>query len=91
MAWFDDKKLRDIHESGVARGVSSEDGSVIRRKLAILVATRSRKSHWLAGQPFSLSDGRSAVQVTKDWAISFDWIEDVGPFAMRLEKVTGVE
>lgn len=87
MAWFNDKKLRDIYELGVAQGVSSESCFAIRRKLAILMATRSSKSHWLAGRPFSFPDGRRAVQVAPDWAISFDWIEDVGPFAMRLEKV----
>ena len=85
MAWFDDKKLREIYERGIAPGVSSEDGSVVRRKLAILMATRSRKSHWLAGRPFLFPGGRSAVQVMPSWAISFDWIEDVGPFQMRLE------
>lgn len=85
MAWFDDKRLKDIYESGVARGVSSEDCFVIRRRLAILMATRGRKSHWVAGEPVPMPGGRLGVRVTPDWAISFDWIEDVGPFRMRLE------
>lgn len=88
MAWFDDKKLRDIYEFGVAQGVSSEDCFIIRRRLAILMAARSLKSHWVAGIPFALPDGRRAVQVTPAFAISFDWIEEVGSFAMRLEKTS---
>jgi hypothetical protein len=87
MAWFDDKKLRDIYDQGVAAGVLSEDCFVIRRKLAILMATRSRVSHWVAGEPFSTPDGRLAVRVATGWAISFEWVEDVGPFRMRLEAL----
>jgi hypothetical protein len=85
MAWFDDRRLRDIYEFGLARGVTSEDCAIIRRKLSILMATRSHRSHWLAGEPRSTPDGRSAVRVTPHWAISFEWIEEVGPFRMRLE------
>ena len=85
MARFDDKRLKDIYEGGVAAGVSSEDCFIIRRKLVILMATRSRISHWIAGTPSTAGPGRSAVWVTQDWAISFEWIEAVGPFEMRLE------
>lgn len=87
MAWFDDKKLKDIYESGLARGVSSEECAIIRRRLAILMAARSRVSHRVAGEPFSMPEGRLAVRVTPRWAISFEWIEDVGALKMRLEAL----
>jgi len=84
MAWFEDERLRDIYETGRARGVSSEDCVAILLALTILTRSRSRMSHWVAGKPFSMPDGRSAVQVTRRWAITFEWIEDVGPFRMQL-------
>jgi plasmid maintenance system killer protein len=87
MAWFDDKKLKDIYESGLARGVSSEECAIIRRRLAIPMAARSHTSHRVAGAPFSMPDGRLAVRVTPRWAISFEWIEEIGPFRMRLEAL----
>lgn len=85
MAWFEDKRLKDIYDLGVAAGVSSEDCFIIRRRLVILKATREAKSHWITGAPFTFPSGRRAVRVAAGWAVSFDWIEDVGAFGMRLE------
>lgn len=86
MAWFEDKRLRLIYEEGIAAGVTSEDCALIRRSVQLLLRMRSRTSHWIAGKPFTAPGGRPAIRVTRDWAISFDWIEGVGPFHMRLEK-----
>jgi len=84
MAWFEDERLKDIYETGRARGVSSEDCVVILLALTILTRSRSPMSHWVAGKPFSMPDGRSAVRITPRWAITFDWFEDIGPLGMRL-------
>ncbi len=85
MAWFEDQRLKHIYEKGIADGVPSEDCFLIRRSVWLLLRMRSRISHWVAGKPFTMPDGRPAVRVTPDWAISFDWVEEVGPFKMRLE------
>ena len=85
MAWFEDPRLKDICDRSIAAGLSSEECHLIRRKLIILMATRSAKSHWLAGTPMEWPGDRSAVQVTPGWLVTFHWIEDIGPFAMRLE------
>jgi hypothetical protein len=86
MAWFEDTRLKHIYEEGIAIGVPSEDCAVIRRKLVLLLATRSRISHGIVGKPFTTPEGRLAIRIMPDRAISFDWIEGIGPFRMRLEK-----
>lgn len=86
MAWFEDKRLKHIYEDGIAIGIPSEDCAAIRRSVQLLLRMRSHTSHWVAGKPFVTAEGRKAVRVTSDHAISFDWIEDIGPFRMRLEK-----
>ncbi len=88
MAWFNDKHLKEIYELGITRGISSEDCFIIRRKLAILMATRSQTTHWVAGRVLNSSGARRVVQVAPRWAVSFEWIEDVGPFSMQLEMLT---
>jgi hypothetical protein len=85
MAWFEDKRLKRIYEEGIADGVPSEDCFLIRRCVGLLLRMRSRIAHGVAGRPFVTTEGRSAVRLSPQWAISFDWIEDVGPFDMRLE------
>lgn len=85
MGRFDDERLEEIYYFGATYGVSREDCSLIRRSLSILRATTEGRTLPVAGRPFSLPDGRAAVQVTPDWAISFDWFEEVGAFVMRLE------
>jgi len=87
MAWFDDKRLKDIYEGRVTAGVSSEDYVTLRRSIELLRNTREVRSHWIAGKPLPGLGGRHAIQVTKGWAISFDWIEGVGPLRMRLERL----
>jgi hypothetical protein len=86
MAWLNDERLRAIYDGRVAEGVASEDCFIIRRKLELLRHMRHFKSHWVAGRPFVMPDGRRAVQVTRSWAISFDYIEDLRPFGLRLES-----
>ena len=87
MAWFEDERLKHIYETGRARGVSSEDCVAILLALTILTRSRSCLSHWVAGKPFSMPEGRSAVRVTPRWAISFEWIEGIGPMRMRLASM----
>jgi hypothetical protein len=85
MAWFEDERLKRIYEEGIAEGVPSEDCFLIRRSTDLLLRMRGRISFWVAGKPFTLPNGRSAVRITPQWAISFEWFEGVGPLRMRLE------
>jgi hypothetical protein len=85
MGRFDDDRLEEIYQHGATYGVSPDECFLIRRKLIILMAARSRITLSVIGRPFAMPEGRLAVPVTPDWAISFDWFEEVGVFAMRLE------
>jgi hypothetical protein len=85
MGWFNDDRLKEIYYEGATYGVSAEDCFLIRRKLLILMAVRSRISLPMVGKSCLMLGGRQAVQVTPDWSISFAWFEDVGALAMQLE------
>lgn len=85
MGLFNDDRLEEIYYEGLTYGVSQADCLRIRRKILILMAMPHRISLPVVGQIFALSEGREAVQVTADWAISFAWSEGVGAQAMQLE------
>ena len=85
MGRFEDQRLLEIHLYGRTAEVPAEDCAIIRRKVALLLATPGWTGIGLIGDVFSLKGGRLAMMMTADWGVSFVWWEGDGPFLMQLE------
>ncbi len=81
---FKDQRLLEIYLYGRTAQVDPQDCAMIRRELVTLLAVSGWTGVALVGDVFPL-DGRLAVMLTPDWAVSFEWWEGDGVFEMALE------
>lgn len=81
---FRDQRLLEIYLYGHTADVPAEDCATIHRELVTLLAASSWTDAELVGDVFPLN-GRLAIMLTPDWAISFEWWDGEGAFEMGLE------
>jgi len=84
MGRFGDQRLLEIYLYGHTADVPPEASVTIRGELVTLLAVSGWTGMELVGDVFSLN-GRLAIMLTPDWAISFEWWEGDGAFEMALE------
>ena len=84
MGRFKDQRLLEIYLYGNTAGVPAEDCTTIRGELVTLLAVSGWTGVEIVGDVFAL-DGRLAIMLTPDWAVSFEWWEGEGAFEMGLE------
>ena len=84
MRRFKDQRLLEIYLYGHTADVRPEDCATIRGELVTLLAISGWTGVEIVGDVFPLN-GRLAIMLTPDWAISFEWWEGDGAFEIGLE------
>jgi hypothetical protein len=84
MGRFRDQRLLEIYLYGRTAGVPAEDCATIRGELVTLLAVSGWTGIEIVSDVFPVN-GRLAIMVAPDWAISFEWWEGDGALELGLE------